>query len=117
MRPLVSAVILSLLITTGMLNGCNKKCGCEADPSRTVSNIKATYNYPVYLHLLDTPELYFLICNEDALPEELRSEARSAGMAGINVVVGGKIHNGCSFQTDSFVPNGITLTEVNRQTD
>jgi hypothetical protein len=117
MRPYVSAAILSSLITTGILNGCTKKCGCEADPSRTVSNINATYNYPVYLHLFDTPELYFIICNEDALPEELRSEARNAGVAGINVVVGGKIHNGCNLQTDSFIPNGITLTEISKQTN
>jgi hypothetical protein len=117
MRPYVSAVIFTLLITTGMLNGCSKKCGCEAEPSRSVGNIKAVYNYPVYLHLLDTPELYFVICNENVIPEELRSVARKAGMAGINVTVGGKIHNGCSFQTDSFIPNGITLTEISWQTD
>jgi hypothetical protein len=110
MKHYVFALVFTSVLSSGMFHGCEKKCGCEADPSRTITNVEATYHHPIHLHLLGTPELYFIICNENAIPDEIRLAAENAGIEGLNVHIGGKIHNGCNLRNDSYIPNGITLT-------
>jgi hypothetical protein len=113
MKHYLYALFFASLLSSGM--SCEKKCGCEAEPSRSIININATYHYPKYLHLLGTPELYYIICDENAIPRDIVLAARSAGAEGIIVAVDGMIHNGCDLADGSYIPNGITLTDIKLQ--
>jgi hypothetical protein len=103
---------LLFILSSVMFLGCEKKCGCEAEPSRSVTNINATYHHPKHLHFLGTPELYYIICDENSIPRDILIAAKNAGADGIVVYVEGNIHNGCTFPDGSYIPNGITLTDI-----
>jgi hypothetical protein len=101
-----------ILITIFILHSCKDECGCDAEPYKTVINAEAIYYYDIAIYFLDNLETSFAICNLDIVPEEIKLKAKSKLLDGISVIVSGDLHKGCKDKMESYIPNGITLTEI-----
>lgn len=98
-------------LTILAIQACKEKCGCDADPFNEISNIEAKYYYGMKLVIYESEN--YEVCNEDIIPNEIQILSEVAMSEGLNVVVSGKLHEGCRGKLQHWVdPNAITLTEI-----
>jgi hypothetical protein len=112
MKSHILKILIVISLTSPFLQNCKKECGCAAEPYKTVSNVEAKYYYDITIIFLEDTGTSYSICNLDIVPEEIQLKAESELLDGINVIVSGKLHEGCEAKMESIIPNGITLTEI-----
>ena len=106
--------IYIILLALMILPGCKEKCGCEAEPYKTVNNVEAKLLLGYILQLKELGD-DFGFCNIETVPEEILSMSEEAGLEGIDVIVSGDLHKECKLKMDAVSPPSITLTEINLQ--